>query len=151
MAQDLKIQQTEYGYFDLVLGENDLETVDGLETSVATLLFTDARAESYQVADPVKRRGWVGNILRNSDLGGMLWLMQQTRNDQETRNNIVEWAKNSLQPLFQDDSVSDITVTATPTGVRGIELLIDIVIRDGDTVLLSYWLDTDLGGLANAN
>lgn len=151
MAQDLLLKQTDTGLFDLQVGEQDFETVDGLETTVAVLLFTDARAAPSEVGDPKRRRGWVGNILRSTDLGGMLWLVSQTKNTQEVRNKIKIWAENSLQPLIDDRIASDVIVTVAQTDTREIELRIVINVREGDTVKFDYWLATDLGNLVNVD
>jgi phage gp46-like protein len=151
MAQDLLIKQTPGKGFDLVLGEQDFETVDGMETTIAVLLFTDARAAPSEVPDPEKRRGWVGNILRSSELGGMLWLMTQARNTQEVRNKIVKWARNSLQPLLDEGMASEIIATVDQTDPRGIRLSINIIVKNGESTKYPYWLATNLGNLTNAN
>ena len=150
MAQDLLIKQTDNGYFDIVIGEQDLETVDGLETTVMVLLFTDARAAPEEVNDPSKRRGWVGNILRQSELGGMLWLISQLRNTQEERNKISKWAENSLQPLINDGLASEINVTTDFT-VRRMVLKVHINVKEGGTRKFEYWINTDLGNAVNDN
>jgi phage gp46-like protein len=151
MAQDLLAKNTNAGCFDLVLGEQDFETVDGLETTVAVLLFTDARAAPEEVSEPAKRRGWVGNILRSIDLGGMLWLWSQARNTQNIRNKIERWAINSLQPLIDDGIASEVVTTVVQTDKRRIKVEIDIIVKEGETKKFSYWLDTDLGNLTNDN
>lgn len=152
MAQDLQLRQDEQGgCFDLVVGEQDLATVDGLETTVAVLLFSDARAAPEDVNDPSKRRGWVGNILRGSELGGMLWLASQVRNTQEIRNKIAHWAENSLQPLIDDGLASEVVVSTEQEGVRGMRLSVEIVVNEGNTLKFDYWLSTDLGNLTNAD
>ncbi len=151
MAQDLLLKQTGDSSFDLVLGEQDFETVDGLETAVAVLLFTDARAAPEEVNDPQLRRGWVGNILRSSELGGMLWLLVQAKNTQDIRNKINIWAESSLQPLIDDGSASQIIVTTDQDGVRGVKLFVNIIVKEGRSTKFDYWLDTNLGNLVNGN
>lgn len=148
MAQDLQLKQTD-GLFDIVVGEQDFGTVDGLETSIAVLLFTDARADESQINDPSRRRGWVGNILRDTDLGGMLWLMSQTRNTQDSRNRISIWARKSLQPLIDQNIASQIIVNIDKVDVRGAELSVEIIAREGDTLAFSFWLKTDLRNLTD--
>ena len=150
MAQDLLIQQQDGG-FDLVIGEQDFKTVDGMETTVAVLLFTDARAAPEEVPDPEKRRGWVGNILRSTELGGMMWLMTQTRNTQEVRTRIVKWVKSSLQPLLDDSIATEIQVNVNKVSSRGINLSINIIVKNGESTKYNYWLDTNLGNLTDAN
>ena len=149
MAQDLLVKQDESGCFDILIGEQDLETVDGLETTVAVLLFTDARAAPEDVNPVDKRRGWVGNILRSSELGGMLLLIAQQRNEQDVRNRIANWARNSLQPLIDDELASEVIVDTSQSSERRMRLLIEIVVKQGDTLKFEFWLDTNLGNLAN--
>lgn len=152
MAQDLLLQQMGQGScFDLEIGEQDLGTVDGMETTVAVLLFTDARAAPEDVNDPSARRGWVGNVLLERELGGTLWLWTQLKNTQEMRNKIKIWAENSLQPLIDDGLVSEIIVITEETDNRGIRLSIEIIVKIGEVQKFDYWLNTNLGNLTHAN
>lgn len=152
MAQDLQVKQIEQGgSFDLQIGEQDFNTVDGLETAIAVLLFTDARAAPEQVNDRTRRRGWVGNILRLRELGGMLWLSAQVKNTQEIQNKIVQWAEESLQPLIDDGLASEIVATVEQTDNRAIRLFIEITVKQGTVEKIDYWINTDLGNLTNAD
>ena len=152
MGQDLLIKQTQQGgCFDLTLTDHDFTLAGGLETSVAVLLFTDARAAPEEINSPEKRRGWVGNILRSTELGGMLWLMSQARNTQETRNKIQIWAEDSLQPLIDNLIASEIIVTVTQDGARGTKLAVQINVIQGEVKNFDLWLKTDLGNLTNAD
>lgn len=152
MAQDilLKYHQKE-GFFDIETGETDLSTVDGLETTVVVLLFTDARAAPEEVRAVDKRRGWVGNILRSRELGGMLWLVSQAKNTREIRNRIINWAENSLQPLVDENLATSVVATADVQGVRGILLSIRIEVIEGETRDFEFWLNTDLGNITDVN
>ncbi len=152
MAQDLLLKQEAAGScFDIQIGEQDLETVDGLETTVAVLLFSDARAAPEEVNLISDRRGWVGNILRDTELGGMLWLWIQLKNTQEMQNKVKIWAENSLQPLIDEGLVSEIIVTVSQEGQSSIQLNIQIVVKTGEVQKFDYWLSTDLGNLVNAD
>jgi len=150
MAQDLLLKQSSEGScFDLEVGEQDFGTVDGLETAIAVLLFTDARATPEDVQDPTKRRGWLGNVLRETELGGMLWLWSQIKNTQEMQNKIQVWAEQSLQPLIDDGLASEIIVDVAQEGVRGVNLQIQIIVKAGEVEKFDYWLATDLGNLTD--
>lgn len=152
MAQDLLLKQIDQnGSFDLQIGEQDFKTVKGLETTIAVLLFTDARAAPEEVNDRTRRRGWVGNILRSTELGGMLWLSAQVKNTQEIRNRIVQWAEGSLQPLIDDGLASEIVATVEQTDNRAIKLTIEITVKQGTVKKIDYWINTDLGNLTNAD
>ena len=152
MEQDLLLKQTEQGFFDLEIGEHDFTLASGLETTVAVLLFTDARAAPEQISDVEKRRGWVGNVLRSRELGGMLWLIAQARNDQQMRNRIQGWAYDSLQPLITDGLATGVVVVVSEEvdSVRGIKLSINIIVN-GESKNFDLWLTTDLGNLTNVN
>lgn len=152
MTQDVLIQQQEDGgALDLVIEGTDFKGADGLETTVATLLFTDARAAPEEVGSPEKRRGWAGNVLRSRELGGMLWLTHQIRNTQDSRNRTQIWAENSLQPLIDDGIASGVTVEVTKDGSRGIKLSVTINVKEGEVKNFDLWLTTDLGNLTNAD
>ena len=152
MAQDILIQQKgQSSPMDLVIEDQDFKGAEGLETTVATLLFSDARAAPEEVNNPEKRRGWAGNILRSRELGGMLWLSEQLRNTQEMRNKVQLWAEGSLQPLIGDGLATEVIVGVTEDGTRGIKLAIQINIKEGGVENFDLWLTTDLGNLTNAD
>ena len=158
MSLDLAIRQMTNGgsLFDVGIGEQDLLFTEGMETAVAVLLFTDARAASSEVMEPSLRRGWVGNIFAKRELGGKLWLAEQVRNVQEVRNKIKVWAENSLQPLLDDGIVADIEVTVQERDARSINLIIEILAKDNQREKFKYRLSTNFenlvtGEVANAN
>ena len=88
--------------------------------------------------------------MRQSELGGMLWLISQLRNTQEERNKISKWAENSLQPLINDGLASEINVTTDFT-VRRMVLKVHINVKEGGTRKFEYWINTDLGNAVNDN
>lgn len=149
--QDLLLKQTPEGYFDFVLGEQDFKTVLGMETTVAVLLFTDARASATEQQDALLRRGWVGNIFRDIDLGSLIWLISQERNTQEIRNKLKSYIENALQPLIDDSFATDVDVVVTEDGTRGAKASIDIKVNNSNTQKFNFWLDTNLGNLELEN
>lgn len=152
MAQDILLKySTANGTFDIVLGEQDIESVDGMETTIAVLLFTDARAAPSEVTEPSKRRGWVGNILRSTELGGMVWLSDQLRNEQLDRNKLEQWALNCLQPLLDLGMATEVNVSVPKEGARGAGLHVEITINEGNVQKYDYWEQTDLRNLTNGD
>lgn len=146
------IQQSDQGGpMDLVIEGQDFKSADGLETTIAVLLFTDARADDSEVTGAEKRRGWVGNILRSVELGGMLWLASQVRNTQHMQNFIKRWAEDSLKPLISDGFATGVLVAVIQDGVRGIKLNIEVTVKNGIVKKYPLWLDTNLGNLTNGN
>ncbi|MCK5603932.1 phage GP46 family protein [Candidatus Pacearchaeota archaeon] len=150
--QDFELKQQENNScFDLTVDGVDFGSVDGLETTVALYLFTDARASSSEEQQSSKRRGWLGNIFRLFDLGSLLWLLSQVRNTQEIRNKAEQYAINALEPLIRDNLASEINVEVTEVTDTGMQLNIDIIIKTGQVGKFTFWLNTDLGNLENAN
>ena len=87
---DVLMAQGEDGIYDLVLDEatGDFATTGGLETAILCSLFSDRRAEADEVADPWKRRGWIGNLLTDTpadNYGSGLWLYEQRRATEDVR------------------------------------------------------------------
>lgn len=148
MTQDLLIKADENGIYDLVIDGSDFSSAEGFETAIAISLFTDSRAPAVQVQEAQKRRGWVGNILTaiaSRELGGLLWILDQTRITEDTLNFAKSFAQDSLQWLIDDGLVRSVSVSVSMSGVRGISIFTDITTIE-NTVLryVSLWRSTDL-------
>lgn len=79
---DLKFQQDPDGIFDLVIEGGDLAVLDGLESALLVSLFSDRRADESEIGDPMKRRGWIGDLVADDQRdrhGSGLWLFEQAR------------------------------------------------------------------------
>lgn len=81
---DLAYARDEEGLYDLVIdaGARDLATTDGIDSALMVSLFSDARARADEVADPLMRRGWIGNLVAEvpgDNHGSKLWLYEQRR------------------------------------------------------------------------
>ncbi len=124
--QDVLIEMTDEGYFDLVIdnSKRDFASVSGVETIIPVALFTDARAASSEVSDPTKRRGWVGNILtidRGFELGSKLWLFKQERLTPEVINSIKSVVKKAIRTHVITPGIADkadIKVTKEGVAIR---------------------------------
>jgi phage gp46-like protein len=81
---DFALAQDAEGIWDLVIDEDagDIATVDGFETALVVSLLTDRRAHSDEVADPLLRRGWDGDLYPEApgdNTGSGWWLYEQAR------------------------------------------------------------------------
>ena len=132
MKKDIKLNQ-QNGYFDIAVENGDFANEDGFDTAIWVSLFTDARATLSQVLLPEKRRGWLGNITFDEQLGGFLWLVEQRRLTQDTLNETVDYARKSLNYLVDDNIVSKIEVEGEIVPKRGIAITILITTLDGST------------------
>lgn len=135
MKRDIKLK-IENGAFDVVIENGDFATESGFDSVLWVSLFTDARATDSQVIVPQNRRGWLGNLaseIPERQLGGYLWLVEQRRLTQDTLNEVIDYARKSLEHLVDDGMALKIDVEGAIVPLRGIELSIKITSKDGVT------------------
>lgn len=134
---DIKIVQQTDGTFDIPIEDGDLASVDGFDSAIWVSLFTDARAPENIVFQPENRRGWLGDVespVSGRELGGLLWLTEQRRLTQDTLNEVIDYARLSLQWMTEDGIANSIEVTGEIVPLSGIRLEITINVPQGDTV-----------------
>ncbi len=91
--------------------EGDIKTVESFETALLMSFFCERRAQSSEVLESHRRRGWIGN---SSDFenGSKLWLYEQSRVTRSTLTAIETAVTNGLQWLVDDGLVVKIEVIA---------------------------------------
>jgi len=104
---DVAMARGSDGIYDLVIDatSRDLTTVSGLQTPLLCSLFSDRRAESSECADPMKRRGWIGNLLSEvpaDNYGSGLWLYEQRRGTPDVLALLRMEVLSSLHWLIED-------------------------------------------------
>ena len=155
MSQDVLIRPDQFGEYDLEFEDADFSSAEGFETAIAVSLFTDARAPASSVPDPLKRRGWIGNVLEPDltfELGGLLWLFEQSRLTPEILNRVRLAARGSLQWLIDDGAAREVEVTAVQPDLRGIRVSIRITGLDNDVNQFSVlWRRTDAFKLSSVS
>lgn len=154
MMQDVLISPDDHGIYDLQIDGHDFASSYGFETAVSVSLFTDSRAPAVQVQDAQRRRGWVGNIttaIIQRELGGLLWILDQTRITQDTLNYARSFAQDSLQWMTDDGIARSVEVSVSRDQLRGITIGITITTID-NTILryITLWRSTDLTRITNA-
>jgi len=136
------IQNEDSGIYDFTFENGDFKTVDSFDTSITVSLFADARATQSQVPRSELRRGWWGNQFAKdfplSEVGSKLWLLNQARNTQDTLNNAIDFARNSLQWLVDNNHAESVNVTGAFT-INGITLA--IVIDRGSSIVETRYFD----------
>lgn len=146
--QDVLIRKDDDGLYDLEIYGADFASAEGFETSIPVSYFTDARASAVDVQDAKKRRGWVGNILYvdiERELGGLLWLLDQTRITEDTLNFAKSYAEESLQWLVEDGIARLIEVQVEKTDNRKIEIATTITTIDNTVQrYVTLWRATNL-------
>ncbi|MEM1299395.1 MAG: phage GP46 family protein [Pseudomonadota bacterium] len=123
---------------DLCLANGDLVLDDGLASLALMSLLTDARAQPRDVeAGETDLRGWWGDALSTSPLGGRLWTLARAKATEENRRRAADFAAEALAWMTRDGIATAIDVTATRSDGdgSGATLHLEIVIhRPGGTV-----------------
>jgi len=140
--------------FDIALDDNgDLLTVNSFDTALKMSLFCERRATAAEEGVPELRRGWVGNEaneVAGFEMGSKLWLIMQSRLDQNILNEAVDYTDQCLEWLVDDKLLKSVEVTGTRTR-DSITLNIKLFRFNGrvDTFLFNLWNNT--GTLSRAD
>ena len=106
---DLELN-TDKGYFDISFTSGDFTKEKGFTTAILTSILTDARANSTQVEQPQRRRGWIGDIDNAIAIGSLNWLYEQARLINATVSGLLDQTKSSLQWLINFQYANKIEV-----------------------------------------
>lgn len=133
--REIKLEMNN-GVFDIVIENGDFANEDGLDTNIWVSLFTDARADVSQVLVPENRRGWMGNLVSEipeRQLGGLLWLAEQRRLNQDTLNENIDHVRKSLEWMIIDGIAVEMDVIGQIIPRTGIAANVTITSKDGVT------------------
>lgn len=119
---DLAFVEDAEHVYDLAIDKTtrDLATTDGLESAVFVSFFSDARARDDEVAEPIKRRGWIGDLVAEEpdDVhGSKLWLYEQSRLTGEVVASLRFEAEAALA-WMTPDLVKTVAATIAADGAR---------------------------------
>ena len=151
---DLAYEQTTDGLMDLIIDPDtrDLETTDGLDSALLVSLFSDRRAYDDEVADPMKRRGWIGDTVSrvpNDRHGSGLWLYEQRRlgpagatgRPGETAIGLRIEADAAVEWMREEGLITGHAATVTPdTAGRSANLTVSLAYPDGSRSQKSFAL-----------
>lgn len=143
---DIKLIQNNANY-DIELDENgDLLSTDGFDTSILMSLGTDSRASQSEVSVPYNRRGFIGDEFfeeENFKHGSKLWLLEQARVNNNTRNLAVNYCELALKWMIDENYLNSLNVTGS-LKTSGIDISITGITQDGNTESFSYnvWSNT---------
>lgn len=141
----LEITRTEFGdRFDFAVANGDLKLDEGLRTAVIVSLFTDRRVTKNEVLLGQDQRGWWADAIAEipDDLSGSkLWLLEREKQTNETLTRAVEYAKEALQWMIDDEIAETINVVASYPLNGFLKLEIEIQKPDGDK--LNYAFDKE--------
>lgn len=141
--------------FDIDIDSRDAVTDQGLYEALLISLFSDRRAASDEVADPMKRRGWICDLI--SDVpgdrhGSGLWLYAQSRLTPDIQAGIEAEARGALAWLVEERLVSAVSVaTERQDAARQLMLNVTLTLTNGNVSEIAFVLAnaTRTGMLSN--
>lgn len=133
---DIAVARDAEGVYDMVFDDTrDMASVQGFETALLCSLFSDRRADKDEVSDPMKRRGWIGNLVAETPMdnyGSGLWLYEQRRATEDVRALLrlevissLEWMreerliKNLDANLFYDPAKRSVSIRVLTSDLLG--------------------------------
>ena len=152
---DAVLQELDGGAYDIRIGfDGDVETADFFDTAILVSVLSDKRANASEVLDSSRRRGWIGNEVRDDgfEIGSKFWLFEQSRLTRTVMNSIEDVVRESLQWLVEDGfavSIRSVRVVPLPPSspVVGIRLTVEIL-RPQSVVVTRFfdlWTNTGVG------
>lgn len=103
----------ENGYYDLFIENGDLGKTKGIETSILTSLFTDARASESEQPVARYRRGWWGDAYRQEPTGSKLWLVLNNPLTDLTSNQVISFSYSALDWMISEGYFTDLKTSAS--------------------------------------
>jgi phage gp46-like protein len=143
---DFASTQDSEGIFDILIdaGAGDFVTTDAEDSAIVVSLFSDRRAFPDEVADPMKRRGWIGDEVAEvtgDRHGSGLWLYEQRRLTPEVANGVRMEAVASLQWMVEQGLVTSVAADVVKNYVvRSVTINITCALPSGGTFSEGYVL-----------
>lgn len=135
------------GLYDIEISNGDFQKVQNFDTTIQMSLLAERRADPSEIATPELRRGWFGNEvldIPNFEIGSKLWLLKQARRTRTTLNLAINYAKEALNWLVEDNLIENFEVDGSFQGTTGIILTIQLQITPDqiETRFLELWQNT---------
>lgn len=141
---DLAFAADDDGIYDLVIDakDRDFKTTAGLESASFVSLFSDRRARADEVADPMKRRGWIGNLVSDvpgDNFGSGLWLYEQRRLTLDVIAGVRIEAEQSHTWMVEEGLAKYVTASITSDPVqRSVNVNVTIAEPQGNTTTHAF-------------
>lgn len=137
----MKLVSLASGQIDYALNaDGTMASESSLQSAVLISLLTERRAEDddrlpYQPSSeypvPADRKGWVGDGFGGQRIGSRLWLLVREKQTTETKHRAIEYAREALQWLLDDQHVVNISIEAEWNGIGRLEMLIRLQLPSG--------------------
>lgn len=133
-THDIKLTQDEEDdVFDIHFVDGDFEVDDTFDINIIMSLFVDARADESEIPEPLRRRGFWGDLILyaqedNISLGSKLWLVYG-RNTEEQLNRAIDYSRKGLDWFVQKNYAKSIEVDGRRV-INAIILDVRFIIED---------------------
>ncbi len=140
---DIKVTQDPSNQWQVAFNsDGDFETVDGFDTALQMSILSEKRANAEQVPTPQLRRGWVGNEDQEFPIGSLNWLVDQSRRNSDTLNDLKTYTEGGLQWFIDEDLLDEIEVITSFT-LNGAALDVTLTVDNVPTrILFDLWAMT---------
>lgn len=140
--KDLLLKPDDFGIYDIDFDDaGDFLLTEGFESAILMSILGEKRADAAEIPSPRYRRGDWSNELNDVvdyEIGSKLWLLDMSRNNQETQNKGSEFIVDGLQWMIDDNLIKDIDVDVVPDSRQ---LLFNISITKQDNEIETYQFD----------
>lgn len=122
--QDLALEQDNDGTFDYIIDPDtkDFKIVQGMETAFSVQLFTNQRVSKEEISNPLKREGWIGDMLTRDEgyqVGSLIFLKQQSRDTVLDNNETAEYAKDALNYFVAIGASKEVNASVLGKNIEG--------------------------------
>jgi len=114
--QDIYLEVTEDGYYDIVIENGDIKLDSSLDSTVITKIGTDSRVSEKIMSNPMSRGGWIGNLYfdnTNNEFTSQTWVAMLKR---DVKSELIKSVKNSLNSLTIDGSIKNVDINIINKG-----------------------------------
>lgn len=129
---------------DVQVVDGDLKLGSALTNKIIISLFTWAAAnDSDEIPDGIKDGGYWGDdvVSRDSEtpgtMGSRIWEINGKITD-ETLADVESYAREALDWIKDENSISEFSVSAARLGVSQIDLTVTVIMANGETQRLVY-------------
>ena len=137
MNVDIALDQTK-GFFDIVFEDREVKPTEGFDTALSVSLFSDQRATASEQTDPIKRRGWIGDIGAIDEIGSKLWFLDQARTTTGSVNKAIDFSQKALDWMITDLLAKKIDITGE---LQPDTIILKIVITTPDNNIINFSVD----------
>lgn len=143
---DFDVEIGSDGIFDIGLdaADADVAVTQSLYPAVVVSLFSDRRARADEIADPMERRGWIGDLVSDVPgdmIGSVLWFFKQSRLNADTASRIEAASRNALQWMVDDGLCNTVTAkVVSDPAARTSNLNVVLGLANNSTLPFSFVL-----------